>query len=138
MKRISGLFTLLSFSLLFWACNGSSGDCDPDYYCDGYYPSYGDLSIRVTPDQQNPCVPITVYIGQFEEDVVYFNDTICNTSITYSLEVDYYYSVAAKYLRGTDTIVAIDGDKISVSSNDNCGYTCYEVNDANLNLKLLP
>jgi len=50
--------------------------------------------------------------------------------------VDHYYTVAAKYIRNSDTIYAIDGSNVSKQSFIQCDSICWKIVGNNLSVKL--
>lgn len=133
-------FLFLSIMMVFLGCNNSNNDCDPTAgipsNCNDIEPTTGDLSIDLTINTENPFVPIEVYYGYAEDNVLYFTDTLSGSSTSYSVPVNQRYSVVAKYAMQGRTVYAIDGGKVKLKTKDNCGYTCYSTVDLDLNLKL--
>ncbi len=105
--------------------------------CEEVRPSEGPLIVRSSVTGSGP-TRIWVYRGDFE-----LNDQILDTSIStagfsLTLPTDQYYSVVAMYVKTNgDTIVAIDGDEIDVSSDEYCGgVECYDVDPGNIDVLL--
>ena len=141
-------FRYISLSLLvLWGlftysgCNNDD-DCDPDteFYppsgCDTDYPLYGDLSVRLSINEENPEVVLEIYRDSYEQGEFVLRDTVNTESVSYSLELDEYYSVAAFYKQGRNTIVALDGDRIKRKENQECGWTCYSIRSKTVNVRL--
>lgn len=124
---------LLVFVLLLPACNSS--DCDPNQFCDTVVPTDATLSVSVTIDDENFSVPIAIYLGQFEDGNLVFLDTLESSSQDYIVPIEEYYSVTARYKDGSNTIMAVDGDRVSYSVDDNCGDNCYTVQNGFIDLK---
>ena len=127
---------LVIFSAILLMCS-SCDDCATDN-C-GPRPEEGRLRIKVNYNNQNSFVPITVYQGQYEGNNVFFRDTLRGEDkVEYYVPVDFYYSVTAIYKKNNTTITALDGGRISVSSNDNanCDGNCYTVNNSTVNVRL--
>ncbi|RPJ40356.1 MAG: hypothetical protein EHM19_13805 [Candidatus Latescibacterota bacterium] len=92
--------------------------------------------MRCTIDTEYPEVPITIYVGDFEEDQVMLQDTVEIPITLYDLPVDEYYSVAALYTGGGDTLVVLRGDEISTSSTEYEDATCWSVRGAEVDCRL--
>jgi hypothetical protein len=125
----------ISIAVFLSACNDNS-NCDTSQDCNTIEPDSGYVHLHITINDENPLVPITVYYGYPEDNDIYFRDTVNAEDYYYTLEVDERYSVEAKYKRGNQTIIAVDGGRLDVTNSDNCNETCYEVQDLNLKLQL--
>lgn len=124
-------YSILAVLMLLAACSSGNNcrDCETRKPTDGY------LITTVTKDQ----LPLLmdVYKGKFGEGSFYFRDTIWRERDTFVVPTKQYYSVAVRYLRGRDTILVLDGDKVTYSSYlDSCGTRCYEYKDPVLDLTL--
>lgn len=128
------LFAILLPATIFLAgCNND--DCDASFSCDTVQPTYGTLTIRVSTNTENPRIPIAVYKGYIEDSALYFVDTI-SQSTDYYVDLDQRYSGSATYRDGGNRIIAIDGDRVNLTTENNCDYTCYKVQDGTLQLSL--
>jgi hypothetical protein len=130
-------FALLALvALSVAACNNNDPDCI-DYVpnCNLVEPTEGTLRIHITRDAQNTRIPIAVYNGYIEDNVLYFRDTISTAEVSYAVPFGR-YSASAGYQRGGDQITAIDGDKVRLKSNNDCDYTCYTTVDGDIDLRL--
>lgn len=127
--------------VLFGACNNSNTDCEPNATipsdCVDIEPATGELSIELTIDSENQLVPISVYYGYADDSTLYFRDTISTKRVSYTVPISQRYSVVAKYSRNSLRIDAVDGGKVKLKTNENCGYTCYTVDDLDLDLTLI-
>jgi len=47
------------------------------------------------------------------------------------------YAAEARYASGGRTIIAIDGDRLSYSTSEECGKTCYTTEDGKIDLRLV-
>lgn len=122
--------------LAFAACNNNDEDC-VDYIpsCDTVEPTEGTLSIAVTISADNPAVPIAVYYGYIEDSSLYFRDTLTTKNIGYAVPFGR-YSVSARYRKGNDQILAIDGGNVRYKTNTDCDYTCYTLVEGDVDLRL--
>ncbi len=89
-------------------------------------PEWLQLNAKVTINDQNPYVPLEIYIGDFENGQLDWVDTTWREDYWVDVKPDRYYSVRAKYRDGSKTIYTIDGDdvKLKLSRND-CDAECY-------------
>ncbi len=131
MKQLIFYISLLAITLfmLFVSCERyeplNIGDVDC-YECFNPRPEWVKLNVKVTINHENQRVPLTLYIGNFEDGNVDWIDT--TSSIDYWVDVhpDQYYSVKAEYKDGSKIIYAIDGDKIKLNySKESCDEPCY-------------
>lgn len=113
-------------------------DCSSYDYsdCDTAEPVYGNVHIRLTINDENAKVPLTIYVGKLEENLVVVTDTASSASYDTILPINKFYTVKAEYHRGSKTIFAIDGDETTKSKTKTCDSTCWSVNQADVNVKL--
>ena len=124
------------------SCDNSEEGCTKGYRppdCVETRPSGGSLIIQVTIDGMNPRVPIAVYLGDVENNIVAFVDTLDVTFVTYYIE-NGDYAVKATYRATIDgslaTVYSIDGGNLSPSSTEYCDGTCYGEGSLTLDAKL--
>ncbi len=109
-------------------------DC---YYCYQEKPEWVDLTVFATLNDENPEVPLEIYIGDFEEGNFDWHDTARNEEWYVPVKPGNYYSVLAKYKDGSRTIIAVDGDKIKVKYNDtDCDEGCYYQSGGHIDVRL--
>lgn len=122
---------LLSFLAIFIvvSCERNEGVNLDGFDCLECYqqkPEWVKLEATVTINDENPFVALVIYKGNFEDNVIDFIDTTLTSDYWVDVHPDQYYSVKAKYIRGTDTIYAVDGDKVKLKHTDtNCDQPCY-------------
>lgn len=144
MKRLPYISLCLLALVCILATTGCNNDddCDPDteFYppsgCDTDYPLFGDLSVRLTLNDENPSVVLEIYRDSYENGAFLLADTVSTESVSYTLDLDETYSVAAYYKQGRKTIIAIDGDRLKRKENQECGWDCYTVKDGSVNVRL--
>lgn len=129
---------LLTTSILASSCNGSDNvDCDPGLNCEQFEPTEGLLNLNLSANNENPTVPIAVYYGNADDSSLYFRDTIFSGELTsYAVPISQRYSIVAKYFLQGRRVYLVDGGKVRLKTETNCGYTCYKVKDLDLNLKV--
>ncbi len=135
MHTASRFVAILLLCLPFAACLNNNTDCIPDNNCLTVEPTTASLSVEVSTNTENPTIPIAIYYGDASDSALYFRDTL-TSSTRYDVALDTRYSGVAKYRQGNLTILAIDGDKTKLQSKNECGFVCYTVKDATLQLKL--
>jgi hypothetical protein len=139
MKRLFTISLLLSLAfLLLSGCNKDNiyqeVDCS---LCFATPPDSGFIRPEITINVQNMRVPVSVYEGPVEEQRLVFRDTFSVPTPRIELPVEKEYSVTATYLKGTDTIIVIDGDKLEIKKAvGQCGGTCYVVTGGFFDLRL--
>jgi hypothetical protein len=137
-------FFVFAFTLsLFIFLTGCGEDCSDGNYkpydCLEREPAEGILRIEASLDGLNPVVPIEVYYGDYENNLLYFVDTLDSFAYEYWVP-NGDYSVKAKYSARIDnrlvTVYSIDGGNISSSSTSYCDGNCYTEGRLVLNAKL--
>ena len=113
-------------------------DCSTYDYsdCNSIQPFEGNMHVKLSINSENPAVPLTIYRGKLEDNVVFLRDTVSESIYDTMLPVDNFYTVTAKYSKGSSTIIAVDGDKISSSNTVTCDSTCWSVKSGSVNVKL--
>jgi len=133
---LCGLLTLLFVGS---GCYDEEEDCThrPIWKdCYSYEPGEGLVEVSVTLNTGNPWVVVKLYENDIEDDILILTDTLTVSGKNYTLSVGR-YSGSALYLVGIDTVLAIDGDKITTDHESYCEGDCWHVNNAELNLVLL-
>jgi hypothetical protein len=134
--------TLIIFILIgmLSSCNKKRNiyDCTEQDYADcvraiNYV---GDVTINVTINEDNNNVKFVIREGNFESGRPIITDTIDTISKVYSLDLDKYYSAAAYYKSGNDSIVVIDGGLLDYYIYKVCGIMCLEISHVTLDLRL--
>ncbi len=139
------ILLLLVLSLV--ACNtrlslmddGTEG-CDYSQ-CNSQEPQFAVLNVKFTRSivQRNP--NIFLMVGRFE-DQNYLDTIRTDTVPAYRdfvmipVDIDHYYTVVAQYIRGKDTIYAIDGSYVYKTFYYQCDSVCWQIKGYNLNVKL--
>jgi hypothetical protein len=143
MKKRHKKFVYLFLFLLivtFISCERNKQFSLDKFDCSDCYqekPDSADLTVKVTINNENPRVPLVIYKGKIEDQVIDYIDTAINSDYYLWVKVDEYYSVEAKYKSGNKTIIAVDGDKIKTKKNSTeCDETCYRIKGGYINVRL--
>ena len=136
---ISGLF--VAAGILLSSCEEDFCDDDfPPYApddCVEREPDFGMLDVLVTINSENVEVPITLYLGNIEENNILAIDTLSVERTTYMLPANEEYSATAAYLGVTqDTVLVVNSDRIFTSDTEYCDGTCWEVVDGEVDLRI--
>lgn len=109
-------------------------NCDECYYPE---PDTADLIMYFTINEENTFVPYILYLGDIEENSIDFIDTAYSEKVYLPSKIDVNYSVKAFYKNGSQTLIAVDGDKLRTSrANDVCDYECWIIKGGILDLTL--
>jgi hypothetical protein len=132
------IFILLVFSINFSGCEQEdlafNIDCDN---CLDAIPDSADLIVRVTINGENPFVPLTYYVGDYEDGVVDFIDTTWTEERLLLSKVGVEYSVKATYKVDGAPVIAIDGDRLRVvDGSADCYPPCYFIRGGTLDVRL--
>lgn len=101
-------------------------------------PEWLPLNIKVSITAENPSVPLKVYVGNIEENVLDWVDTAFVEDYYVDVHPDRYYSVEAEYKSGSSTIFAVDGDKVKARfTSDDCDQGCYYKSGGYIDVRLL-
>jgi len=131
------LLTYVAFFII--SCDDES--CYRPRNCYNTEPDEADLVINLSINNENPSVDITVYKGDYEENEVVTTFSTSKTTEVLSLP-EGRYSATALYNSGSKQILAVDGDRISITHwtcDDSSGYVsdeCYEVEHGEIDLTL--
>ena len=139
MKQI-----LISILISIVVCvAGCDEECEEGNYkpgdCNESKPIEGEVILKITIDNMNAMVPVEFFIGDVEENIFYFADTIVTQSVSYTLPNNR-YAVRAKYKAIINgklvTVYSIDGGSLDANETDYCDGDCYENGSLTLDAKL--
>jgi hypothetical protein len=120
---------LLLFTMAGLSCERLDGIIIDGFDCSNCYqekPEFVQLNVFVTLDSENPFVPLTIYVGDVEDNNIDWEDTTYNKSYWVDVIPGRYYSVKAEYKDGSKKIFAIDGDDVKLKENTtDCDVPCY-------------
>ena len=109
-------------------------DCD---YCLEEVPVWDTLWVYLTINDENPEVPLTFYIGDFESGTVDWVDTAREEIFPLVSKVDVEYTVKATYFHEGFPVIAVDADKMRVvNGEEDCYYPCFYVRGGTLDVRL--
>lgn len=136
------LFLIVAILLLV---SGNFTACEPEDWvlavdcndCYGYVPDSADLIINLTINAENDSVPLTFYLGNYEDGVIDWQDTATTEQYYLYSAFDKDYTVRATYTSGNQTIMAFDGDLMFLyNAGEECGSPCYIVKGGIFDVKL--
>ncbi len=109
-------------------------DC---YDCYQTKPEWVELNVTLTVNSANPYVPLTIYIGDFEDNNIDWVDTAYGSKYWLDVRPDRYYSVKAEYKDGGTTVYVIDGDKVKLRKNTtDCDEPCFYQSGGYIDVRL--
>jgi hypothetical protein len=135
-------FLLMAFLVLV---SGNFTACEPEDWvlqvdcgdCYNYIPDSADLVINLTINAENNSVPLTFYLGDYEDGVIDWQDTATTDKFYLYSAFDKEYTVRATYKSGNQTIMAFDGDEMFLyNAGEECGSPCYIVKGGIFDLRL--
>jgi hypothetical protein len=133
--RFIALVLIVPLAVL--ACDDESSKDFAPADCVREPPDVGIVTVRVLIDVDHPEVPVRIFEGDFEDDVVVVSDTLKVDTAQYELRPDTDYSAAAEYRVGDGDVIAIDGGRLSLSHSDYQDARCWSVNRVDLDLRLV-
>jgi len=100
-------------------------------------PEYAPLTIELTINEENPEVPFTIYLGEYEKNQIRIEDTAYYSVISVDLIPSRYYSVRAEYHVGDKIVYALDGDEIElVKVTSQCDSVCWVIRGGETDVRL--
>jgi len=108
--------------------------------CEINKPNTGLFELVVTINKEFPRVPVAIYEGDFENNIIVTEDTLTRVSAVYQLLTEKNYSAVAIYVIGPDTVAVLDSDTIDPVSTEYRDGTCWDVQNgvADLQLRVRP
>lgn len=99
-------------------------------------PTTGKLTIKVTRNEQNPYVPISIYLGKFENGILLLRDTLNENIKTFDVPIDQFITASAYYNMDNQKVIVMNSGKVKLKKEKTCDSICYWVIDLTLSLKL--
>lgn len=125
------LITMLLLAIFLSSCISRT-----DNSCYDEKPVEGELHLKVTIEEPDTLIPVTIYEGKYENGTPIIYDTLSYSSEIYYLPVNTYYTAVAEYQKDGKTVLSIQGGKISVSDDSSDDYgECWTLTNIWLNLK---
>ena len=140
------LYTKLLAALLLVVVSGKFTACEPEDWmlsidcgdCYGYAPDSADLIIKLTINAENDSVPLTFYLGDYEEGLIDWQDTATSEEFYLYSKINSSYTVRATYRSGDKLIEAFDADDMELyNAGEECGSPCYIVKGGIFDVSLL-
>jgi len=139
-SRLSALalLVLLLVSGQFTACEPEDWvltvDCGD---CYDFRPDSAELIINLTINAENDSVPLTFYLGDYEDGIIDWQDTATSETFYLFSAMDKDYTVRAIYNSGNKVIMAFDADKMTLyNAAEECGSPCYIVKGGIFDIRL--
>ena len=126
MKNFTKFFLLSILVVSFVGCNKTDPNCQISTSCYTEKIDSGDVTIKISYQAGQPGVPVILYEGYVEDNVVLWSDTLYQSEITFYLPVDKRFAAEAYYFTSNQTIIALDGAKLKSRTEDECGTNCYQ------------
>ncbi len=140
------LHTKLLAAALLVLVSGKFTACEPEDWmlsidcvdCYGYAPDSADLIIKLTINAENDSVPLTFYLGNYEDGVIDWQDTATSEEFYLYSKMNSSYTVRATYNSGNKFIEAYDADDMELyNAAEECGSPCYIVKGGIFDVRLL-
>jgi len=140
----SRVVTFLALGLLLLVA-GHFTACEPEDWmlsvdcsdCYDFRPDSADLIVKLTINAENDSVPLTFYLGNYEEGIIDWQDTATTEEFYLYSAFEKDYTVRATYHSGDQTIMAFDGDKMVLyNAGEECGSPCYIVKGGIFDIRL--
>lgn len=123
MKNIVVLVGIVLFSISLSGCES----CD----CPAF--TEGTVKLNLTINDENSKIPIQIFKGNIENGELLVTDTISENTASFVFPAPGSYSATAIYKRGNETVLAINGGRLTVTT-DECD--CDQGENLRLNLRL--
>jgi len=140
------LHTKLLAAALLVLVSGKFTACEPEDWmlsidcadCYGYAPDSANLIIKLTINAENDSVPLTFYLGDYEDGVIDWQDTATSEEFYLYSKMNSSYTVRATYNSGNKFIEAYDADDMELyNAAEECGSPCYIVKGGIFDVRLL-
>ncbi len=142
MKKTAVIIFALLFlqcdSIIDWAADGISNRCEePDYSdCNTVEPFKDFLHVRLTINDENPMVELTVYEGDYENNFIVSEIEADKETEEIEVLLGQSYTVTAKYVYGSDTIMVIDNTNFKKKKKSYCDSTCWKLKGGDIDVSL--
>lgn len=117
------------------ACHDLTFDCGQDAHrCYSSEPENGPLILRLSPNAENPTIPIAIYRGRVEDSVLVWTDTTAEARYEVMVELDQWHAAVATYRQNGRTIQAIDWGRPWAMYRESCA--CFSLEKDELRLEV--
>lgn len=128
MNRMT--FTFIAVIALFTAAScgktTGNGECDQSITCYTQKPDSLFVKLQLSKNENDSPVEVTFFEGDIDDGDTIEKFTTISTEESYLIPINEDYSATARYQEGENTIIAVDGDRLSAESFENCDETCYD------------
>lgn len=124
MKYIYTL--LLACSLFSLSCERLSDECDPSVVCITDRPDSMFVELQLSPPEAGDNVIVRFYQDNVDDEQLLLEFYTTFQEEYVFVDEGQRYSAEAVYIRGQDTITAVDGDVVEADDFYNCEQRCYE------------
>lgn len=134
------LLIILAIMAGILTCKNEGNDVSDNCICESNEePDSAYLTIKVTPNIENPYVHLTIYQHRYDpKDTTSYLKDSSNTGIyRHYVPVNNYYSVRAKYKSVNKIIYAFDGGILEAQEESGCANTCWQIVGGNLDATLV-
>lgn len=125
-KYFTFLILISTGIIVFTSCNKTDPNCQISTSCNTEKIDSGDVTINISYQVGQPGVPVILYDGYAEDNVILWSDTLYQSNITFYLPVGKRFAAEAYYVTSNQTIIALDGNKLKDNTNEECNTTCYQ------------
>ena len=139
LTRLAAAILLILVSGKFTACEPENWMLQIDCYndCIDYEPDSANLIINLSINAENDSVPLTFYLGDYEDGIIDWQDTATTEEFKLYSRMNSTYTVRATYRSGNKIIEAFDSDNMTLyNANAECGSPCYIVKGGIYDLSL--
>lgn len=130
------LFYLIPVIYLISSCGKSSGGCDETAVCYTERPDSLYIELQLSPSSPTDTLEVSFYVGNIDDGELYLTFLTTNEKEYFHMPVGEKYAAKAKYNRDNESIIAVDGDRLSADSYTNCEVKCYDWDDVIFDLTL--
>jgi len=123
------IFSVLLISFTF-SCSkkskSSTGECSANVICYTQEPGELYVKLELTQPKNNVPTEVTFYKGNIDKGEILEVFPTLSTEVVYLVPVGIIYSATAKYVVDGDTVIVVDGDKLTTSYCTDGDTECYD------------
>jgi hypothetical protein len=107
------------------------------YECFVHKPSTGYVELSLTIDPENMIVPVTIYLGSFEDNRIAYSGTYSLANPSIRVNVDVEYTARAEYIKNGRTYYVVNKLHLKVwKDTESCNEPCYYFVNKDVDLRL--